>query len=167
MHLKLFSALGLARIRRIAPRPELVETRAVPDIDALRAILVNRMHVLRHYSQSVTLPVLRLEAGQLGENTSILIRRARRWLGRHPSLLDRGSQERLAELMEKHPSLQTVLEFRTELKHLWEGTHASNERLLADLKQWCSRAEESGIQALEEFAAYLKSFSPIPQPLAG
>lgn len=167
LHLKLFSLLGLARIRRVAPRPELSETRATPDLEALRAILINRMHVLRHYSQSVTLPVLRLEVGHLGDNANSLIRRAKRWLSRHPRLLDQNSQDRLVELMEKHPSLKTVVEFRNELRELWGGAHTSNERLLADLKGWCARAEESGIQALEEFAAYLKSFRPVPQPVAG
>ena len=164
LHLRLFSMLGLAKIRRVAPRPKLVEERATPDIDALRAILINRMHVLRHYSQSVTFPVLRWELEQLGDNANSLIRRAKSWLTRHPSLLDQSSQERLVELMERHPSLKTVVEFRNELRELWEGAHTSNERLLADLKRWCVRAEESGIQALEEFASYLKSFSPVPQP---
>jgi len=165
LHLKVFSLLGLAKIRRIAPRPEFVEVSSAPDIDALRAILINRMHVLRHYSQSVTIPVLRREVEQLEDNANSLVRRAKTWLSRHPSLLDQGSQERLVELMDKHPSLKTVVEFRNELRELWEGAHTSNERLLADLKRWCARAEESGIQALEEFAAYLQSFRPVPQPL--
>lgn len=167
LHLKLFSLVGLAEIRRVAPRPEFAEESSTPDIDALRAILINRMHVLRHYSQSVTIPVLRREVEQLGDNANSLIRRAKTWLSRPPSLLDQRSQERLAELMDSYPSLKTVVEFRNELSELWEGAHTSNERLLADLKRWCVRAEESGVQALEEFAAYLQSFRPIPQPVVG
>ena len=165
LHLRVFSLFGLAKIRRIAPRPEFVEVSSTPDIDALRAILINRMHVLRHYSQSVTIPVLRREIEQLEDNANSLVRKAKTWLSRHPSLLDQGSQERLVELMDSHPSLKTVVEFRNELRELWEGANTSNERLLADLKRWCVRAEESGIQALEEFATYLQSFRPVPQPL--
>jgi len=164
LHLRLFSLLGLARIRRVAPSPELVEERTTPDLDALRAILINRMHVLRHYSQSVTVPVLRREIEHLGDNANTLIRRAKSWIGRPPGLLDQVSREGLVELMDNHPSLKTVVQFRNELRELWEGAHTSNERLLADLKTWCARAEESGIQALEEFAAYLQSFRPVPQP---
>ena len=165
-HLRLFAALGLARIRRVAPKPELVEEAASPDIEALRSILINRMHVLRHYRKSVTFPVLRGEIRRYKGKARAPIRRAKRWLTRHPSLLDVQSQERLAELMEKYPSLKTVMEYRNELKALWETTDLSNERLLAELVQWCSRAEASGIKALEEFAAYLKSFRPSPR-LAG
>lgn len=165
-HLRLFAALGLARIRRVAPKPELVEEAASPDMDALRSILINRMHVLRHYRKSVTFPVLRGEIRRYKGKARAPIRRVKRWLTRHPSLLDVQSQERLAELMEKYPSLKTVMEYRNELKALWETTDLSNERLLAELVQWCSRAEASGIKALEEFAAYLKSFRPSPR-LAG
>ena len=166
LHLKLFGMLGLARVRRVAPRPQLVEARTTPDHDALRAILINRMHVLRHYTHSVTLPVLRREVAPSADNAHGLMRRAKSWFSRHPSLLDQGSQERLMELMDKYPSLKTVVEFRNELRNLWEGAHTSNDRLLADLKGWCARAEESGIQALEEFADYLKSFRSVPQPAA-
>lgn len=162
-HLRLFAALGLARIRRVAPKPELVEEAASPDIEALRSILINRMHVLRHYRKSVTFPVLRGEIRKYKGRARAPVRRAKRWLTRHPSLLDVQSQERLAELMEKYPGLKTVMEYRNELKALWETTDLSNERLLAELVQWCSRAEASGIKALEEFAAYLKSFRPSPR----
>lgn len=166
LHLRLFAALGLARIRRVAPRPELVEAVANPDMEALRSILINRMHVLRHYRKSVTFPVLRREARRYRGEVKTPVRRAKRWLTRHPSLLDRRSRECLAEVMERFPSLQTVVEYRNELKALWEGSGLSNERLLAELMRWCSRAEASGIQALEDFSAYLKSFRPGRQ-LAG
>ena len=160
LHLRLFAVLGLARIRRVAPKPELVEETSNPDIEALRSILINRMHVLRHYRKSVTFPVLRGEIRRYKGKARAPIRRAKRWLTHHPSLLDSQSRERLAELMEKYPSLKTVMEYRNELKALWENTELSNEGLLAELMGWCSRAEASGIQALEEFSAYLKSFRP-------
>ena len=160
LHLRLFAALGLARIRRVAPKPELVEEASSPDIEALRSILINRMHVLRHYRRSVTLPVLRGEIRKYKGKAKAPIRRAKRWLTRHPSLLDSQSRERLAELLEKYPSLKTVMEYRNELKALWENSDLSNEGLLAELMAWCGRAEASGIKALEEFAAYLKSFRP-------
>ena len=164
LHLKVLAAVGLANIRRVAPSPELIVAPKVPDLDALRAIIVNRMHVLRHYTNSVTLPVLSCEFEQLGGNASRLLRRAKRLLRWQPSFMDQASQERLAELIERYPGLKTVLDFRAELNALWEGAHTSNERLLADLRDWCTRAEASGIQVLEDFAAYLKSFEPLPEP---
>jgi stearoyl-CoA desaturase (delta-9 desaturase) len=163
LHIKLLAALRLVKVRRLAPQPELASTPGVLDIAALRAIIVNRMHVLRHFTQNVTLPVLRLELERVGENATAILARTRRFLSRHPSMLDTRSRERLEELMRKHAHFKTVLEFRNELKALWGGAHRSNEHLLADFKEWCSRAEASGIHKLQEFAVYLRTFAPAGQ----
>jgi stearoyl-CoA desaturase (delta-9 desaturase) len=159
LHLKALVFFGLAKIRRVASTPELEQSaRSAADLDELRAIMVNRMHVLRAYMQRVTLPVLRREAEGLGDNTSSLLRAARKALIRHPQMLDERSRKGLAELAARHPRFETVLQFRNELRNLWEGAHTSNERLLADFREWCARAEQSGIQGLQDFVAYLKSF---------
>ena len=165
VYLKALEFFGLAKIRRVASVPELEQKAAtVPEIDELRAIIVNRMHVLRHYTHNVTLPVLRREAESLGDNANSMLRAARKALSRHPHMLDERSRKRLAELAERHPRFQAVLQFRTELKSIWEGAHTSNERLLADFREWCVRAEQSGIQGLEEFVAYLRSFRAMREP---
>lgn len=167
LHLKVLEKLGLAKIRRVATVPELEAAASpAPDLDELRAIIVNRMHVLRHYTYNVTLPVLRRELEALGDNANSMLRAARKALSRQPHMLDESSRKRLAELAERHPHFQTVLQFRNELKNLWEGAHTSNERLLADFREWCVRAEQSGIQGLQEFVAYLKSFRALPEPAA-
>ncbi len=136
LHLKVFSAIGLARIKRIAPEPEFVAAPKAPDVDELRTIIVNRMHVLRHHTNSVTLPVLSSEFEQLGESVTRLLRRTNRLLKWQPGFMDQVSQARLTELTERYPGLKTVLEFRSDLKALWDGANTSNECLLADLKEW-------------------------------
>ena len=47
---------------------------------------------------------------------------------------------------------------RMELQEIWLTLKNNNERLKA-LKVWCSRAEKSGIRALQEFVAHLKSYT--------
>jgi stearoyl-CoA desaturase (Delta-9 desaturase) len=165
LHLKVLVALKLAKIRRVASAPELEATsRATTELDDLRAIIVNRMHVLRHYTYNVTLPVLRREVESLGDNANSLLRATRQHLSWQPEMLDETARRRLAELAARHPTFHTVLQFRNELKQLWEGAHTSNERLLAEFREWCVRAEKSGIQGLEEFVAYLKSFRAMREP---
>jgi stearoyl-CoA desaturase (Delta-9 desaturase) len=163
LHLKVLVWLGLAKVRRVANPPQLEQTsRATTELDELRAIIVHRMHVLRHYTQNVTLPVLRRELESLGENANSLVRSTRRNLSWEK--FDEASRQRLDELAQRHPSFKTVLEFRSELKQLWEGAHTSNDRLLAEFREWCTRAEQSGIQGLQEFVAYLKSFRAMREP---
>ena len=168
LHLKALELFGLAKIRRVATAPELEQSaRSAADLDELRAIMVNRMHVLRAYMHRVTLPVLRREAESLGDNTNSLLRAARKVLIRPPQMLDERSRKRLAELAARHPRFETVLQFRNELRNLWEGAHTSNERLLADFREWCARAEQSGIQGLQDFVAYLKSFRAVRESALG
>jgi stearoyl-CoA desaturase (Delta-9 desaturase) len=168
LHLKALEFLGLAKIRRVATTPHLERSaRSAAELDELRAIMVNRMHVLRHYMHNVTLPVLRREAESLGDNANSLLRAARKALIRHPQMLDERSRKRLAELAARHPRFDTVLQFRNELRNLWEGAHTSNERLLADFREWCARAEQSGIQGLQDFVSYLKSFRALRESALG
>jgi stearoyl-CoA desaturase (delta-9 desaturase) len=159
LHLKALEFFGLAKIRRVAAPPQLESvTASTPDLDELRAIIVHRMHVLRHYTLNVSLPVLRRELESLGLRSSSVLRAARKALTRQPDMLDDRSQATLNELLARHPRFETVLRYRNELKSLWEGAHTSNERLLADFREWCARAEQSGIQGLQDFVAYLRSF---------
>lgn len=166
LHLKVLSALGLARIRRVATHPELTEETKVPDLDSLRAVIVNRMHILRHYTNNVTLPLLRRELDSAGENTSSVFRAAKRLLSWDPQMLDESSSRRLAEIVEQHPRVRAVLEYRNELRSLWEGAHKSNESLLAEFREWCGRAEASGIQGMSDFVVYLRSFRAMPEKVS-
>jgi stearoyl-CoA desaturase (Delta-9 desaturase) len=165
LHLKVFEKLGLAKIRRVATQPVLAAEQAdAATLDALRAIMIHRMHVLSHYTNNVTLPVLKRELDHLGDNANAVLAMAKRLFSWHPQMLDESSRRRLADLVESHPRTRAVLEFRNELRNLWEGAHTSNERLLADFREWCARAEASGIQGMADFVAYLRSFRAMPEP---
>ncbi|MEL7537966.1 MAG: fatty acid desaturase [Pseudomonadota bacterium] len=167
-YIRVFSALGLAKVNKVAP--ELVRTtRSTPDIETLRAIIVNRMHVLRDYTRHVTLPVFNGERSQaiVGSDSRAaqLWRRAKRLVVRQPSLLDQASQQRLNDLLDSNKALATVHQFRLRLQELWSGAqNVSNDKLLASLKQWCAEAEESGIKALQDFAATVRGYSMAAVP---
>jgi stearoyl-CoA desaturase (Delta-9 desaturase) len=157
LYICVLRSLGLAKVNKVAPRPLIVPAaRENVDIDNLRAIIVNRMHVLRDYTRQVTMPALRRERAVAAGNEAL--RRARKLLVRRPQLLDEGSRHRLYDLVSEHATLQTVYDFREKLRTIWSGTHVSNERLLQQLSDWCAEAEASGIQVLEDFAARLRSY---------
>ncbi len=157
MYICIFQTFGLARVRKVAPAPVVCETSAdAVDQDNLKAIIVSRMHVLRDYTRHVTLPVLRMERAKAAGDRAL--RRARRLLVRQPQLLDDAAKERLRQVLAENAALETVHEFRERLQALWSGANVSNERLLAQLKEWCAEAEASGIQVLEEFAARLRGY---------
>ena len=157
MWLTIFSSIGLARVKKVAPKLRFEDEREQIDLETVRAVIVNRMHILREYTRNVTLPVFRNELNRDG-----LSRRARRLLIRRPQLLDEASRQRLRALLAKNPKLATVVEFRERLQALWEGRHVSNERLIAQLKEWCAQAEASGIKVLQDYARALKHYTVAP-----
>jgi stearoyl-CoA desaturase (delta-9 desaturase) len=154
--IRLFSALGLARVRWVAPRPRLARRRRELDAETVRGLFVNRMHVLRAYSRRVVLPVCRelarREHGALPSSAPQL-------LVRHPALLAEEARRRLRELLEKYEVLRRVIEYREALQQLWNETAANQGRALTQLRDWCAQAETSGIVALRDFAQALPAYS--------
>jgi stearoyl-CoA desaturase (delta-9 desaturase) len=164
MYICILRFLGLATVRRVAPQPKVAAQPRSVDLDTARAVLVNRMHVLRDYTRRVTLPVLRRERAARPDT---LLRRTQRLLVRRPTLLDEQARARLAEVLEQNQTLRTVHDFRQRLVALWEQAHVSNDNLVQQLKDWCHQAEASGIEALQEFSARLRGYLPEqPTPAA-
>ncbi len=161
MYITLLRGLGLVKVNKVAPRPVL---RKMPgskiDIENLRAIIINRMHVLRDYTKQVTVPVFKKEKALAVGNKAF--HRAKKLLVRRPVMLDKDAKLRLGNLLADNAVLQTVHEFRESLSELWSGANVSNETLLAQLKEWCAEAEASGIKVLEDFAERLRSYQLAP-----
>ncbi|GAC1693786.1 MAG: fatty acid desaturase [Steroidobacteraceae bacterium] len=155
--IRLFSALGLAKVRWAAPRPHLERRRHELNDDTVRALFTNRMHVLRAYARRVVLPVCRDLARR--EPQGAVPRSAPQLLIRHPALLADEARRKLRELLDRYEVLRRVVEYRDTLQQLWDGSSASPTRALAQLREWCSRAEDSGIGALREFAQGLPAYA--------
>lgn len=157
MYICMLRPFGLVKVNRIAPRPQFREAVGRhAELDNLQAIIVNRMHVLRDYTRQVTLPVFDREKAIAAGNSAL--KRAKKLFVRQPMLLDDAAKIRLRELLSHHAALETVHQFRERLKVLWSGAQVSNENLLEQLQQWCVEAEASGIQALQDFSARLRSY---------
>jgi stearoyl-CoA desaturase (delta-9 desaturase) len=158
LYISVLKTFGLCRVRRVAPKPVIAPTPRQVDINTLRAVLVNRMHVLRDYTFGVVLPVLDREA-QTGDG---LAKTARRLLVRRPQLLDEPGRSRLAAVLAASPTLRAVHDYRQQLTALWEQTNVSNDQLVKQLREWCNQAEASGIEALRQFSARLRGYLPDP-----
>ena len=154
-YIKVLSALGLAQVRRVAPMPEKQALPGNLELDNVKAIILARLHVLREYTRSVTLPELKAEMSAAGEKISTRVRKA---FVREGSLLDGDARARLNAYLEKSERLQTIHEFRERLQRLWESSTASNEKLVQQFKDWVHEAEQSGIDSLHRFAQRLKGY---------
>jgi stearoyl-CoA desaturase (delta-9 desaturase) len=159
LYIRVLAALGLARVKKVAPRPELVVGKETVDMDTLRAVIVNRMHVLASYARDVVGPVSRKELCGSGQSCRRIRRQARKLLLAGERRLDALKRDRLRRLLEEHQALRTVYQFRQRLQAVWERTATSQEGLLESLQEWCGQAEATGIRSLQEFARRLRQYS--------
>ena len=143
-----FRALGLARVGRLAPTPNIVSNRVGIDAGTVRALSANRMHVLRDYRRRVIRPVFRAVTKQ--EPTAVLARRSPQLLVRDPWQLDERARQQLRELLERYEILRTVIDFRDRLQQIWDETSASHGRALEQLRELCTYARRQRHPGAEE-----------------
>jgi len=124
-----FRALGLARVRSLAPTPNIMRDRSSLDADTVRALFAQRMHVLRDYRKRVIRPVFRELTRH--RNAAGLSRCSAQLLARHPKLLDEQARGELRELVGRYEVLRAVVEFRDRLQQIWDETSASHARARA------------------------------------
>jgi stearoyl-CoA desaturase (Delta-9 desaturase) len=156
MYICILSALGLATVKKVAPKPRFAQPRAV-DLDTVHAVIANRYDVLSRYAKS------------LKQTYAHELERLRRWSPGDAEVLKslrrsllRGqatSHPRATEVLQKSRALDLALAMRHELVALWERSHASKEQLVHQLQDWCRRAEASGVAPLVAFSERLRSYS--------
>jgi len=158
--IRLLQALRLAKVLRVAPAMDVRPNIAVPDAETLKALLSHRFQAMTDYQRNVFMPALREEATQAGAKLRRLLpRRLRRGLVNDGRWLQPDSRAQLSEWVAQRPRIRTLVEYRVRLAALLEGRgHDAAERL-RHLQAWCHEAEESGIAALQAYAARLKGYT--------
>jgi len=170
-YIRLFQALGLAKVRRVAPRLKLEPIPHAPalSLHTLEGIIQHRYEILARYTdvvkKAVSDELSKLKATRSkGKDTADCrwrhlrsIRRHLNWADTQPWSPDRQAQ--VDRVLAQNQSLSLLVQMRRELTRLWESSSASSEQLLADLQAWCHRAQQSGIEGLEQFALRLRRYA--------
>lgn len=156
LYIRILAALGLARVKRVAPTPRLGQPRAQVDGQTLDALITHRYDLLARYGRSLA-QAYRSELQKLQDRG--------RFEGLKQALASDGRalpgelRQRLDELLARAPSLATLYAMRQELTALWERSNASREQVLQQLQEWCRKAETSGIRQLQELSMRLRSYA--------
>ncbi len=154
-YIRIMEGLGLARVKKLAPRPRLGAVRPAVDEQTLQAVITHRYDVLARYLKSLQriaveeIGKLKLDARQ-GQAL-------KRWLGE--AALQIPDQEKLASVLGRSDRLAKVYAMRADLEALWARSAASHEQLLKQLQEWIQRAEQSGIAQLQEFSLRLRRYA--------
>ena len=155
-YIRCLSALGLATIKKVPPKPVLADVRPA-DQDTLEAIIANRYEVMARYSKTLQ----RFYATELHHLQEIAsnLKDTRNWLSKDESRLSDDEKNQLEQLMKNNSQLRKMIEMRRELHLIWSRSTASQEQLVDQLRAWCYRAEESGNAILRDFSLRLRRYS--------
>ena len=159
LYICVLSALGLATVKKIAPRPRFAQPRAV-DLDTLHAVIANRYDVLSRYAK-VAKRTYAIEIERLrhwSPRDAEVLRSLKRALLRGQAAADAESTK-VAEALKKSRALEVTLAMRQDLAALWDRSNASKEQLVRHLQDWCRRAEASGLAPLADFSQRLRSYA--------
>jgi len=163
MYIRLFEMTGLARVKKVAPKPVLNPAKSTIDMDTLKAIITNRFQVMANYSRVVLARVHRDEMRNAADTTyRNLLKKTRRLLVRETSLLDETAKQKLESVLNHSATLETVYRYKQRLQEIWQRSAVSNEHLLHALQDWCRQAEATRIKALQDFVRVIQRYSLRP-----
>jgi stearoyl-CoA desaturase (delta-9 desaturase) len=163
-YIKLLSYLRLVKVLKIAPKRAFVAERPQLDMDAIKALTVNRLQLLSDYRKRVLKPVFRAEIRQAEKPLRQLYRIGLRLVRRDAVLLSDKDRKQLRDILAKNNALDSVYQFNLRLQKVWEQQASSHEKRLEALSHWCAQAEASGVEALQEFSSFLRRYSMTPVP---
>ena len=161
LYISILSFFGLAKVKKIAPAPRFDREKLVADLDTLQSIVANRYDVMAKYARSLR-QVWGDEIANIRAKSDLekkVLKSSKKLLQCEPASLEKAEQQQLSEIFKYSDTLKTMHEMRTELAILWERSHSSSDQLLDQLRDWCARAEASGIRSLQQFSLRLRSYA--------
>ncbi len=161
MYIRILETMGLAKVKKIAPKLRLDKAKTQCDIDTLQAVISHRYEVLAKYTQSLKatfakeIDDLKEAAVHYGIDHPTL----KRWVLADSKTLQEHERVKLNQVLSEAKTLDKVYTMRDELATIWQRSAASKDELVKQLEDWCRRAEESGIEVLKTFSQRLRCYA--------
>ena len=162
LYIRSLAAMGLANIKRVAPKVRLDTAKTACDIDTLRAVLANRYEVTAKYAKLLQqtyreeLTLLKQRMPDLGK---VDLKRIKHWLHLDEAGLSEQEKLKLGLIIQVSQKLSIAYNLRRDLVAIWHRSTATKEQMVKDLEDWCHRAEASGVEALQQFSRRLRCYA--------
>lgn len=162
LYIRVLASFRLAQVKKIAPQVRLNLNKTVCDLETLQAVITNRYEVMTKYALSVKktykAEITRLKL-QASDKHKLDVARIKHWLHLDENDLTEQQKNSVGAVILASPTLHTAYTLRQELAAIWARSTVSKELLVKQLEDWCHRAENSGITALQEFSQRLRRYA--------
>ena len=159
MYIRILETVGLATVKKVAPKVKLVAAKPQCDVDTLQAVITHRYDVVTRYARSLGQTCSTEMNALKARAVSVDGARLKRWLNIDAAALPQNELEERAKIISHSNVLSTVYTMRDELAGVWQRSTASKEQLVSKLEDWCHRAENSGIAPLRDFSKRLRCYA--------
>jgi stearoyl-CoA desaturase (delta-9 desaturase) len=160
MYIQIMEALGLATVRKVAPKVKLDPSKFEVDAQTLQAVIMHRYDVMTNYAKSIKrASELEIATLRAKGHDSTALKGIRKWLHMDAAVVPARHREAIDRVVEASPSLKTTLTMRQELTRIWERSTLNTEQLVTQLKEWCERAEKSDVPPLVAFSRRLRCYA--------
>jgi len=164
MYIRLFSAVGLVKIKKVAERPRFAsKSEARLDLATVQVVVNHRYDVMARYASSMRkafrseLASLREQARSAQERN--VLAKAKGLLSIDEAKLSDVQRQQLEQLCTQSALIRGLVEMRRELRQIWEKTNLSKEQMLVQLQAWCDKAEQSGNRWLQDMSLRIRRYA--------
>ncbi len=161
MYIRILEMVGLAHVKKTAPKLQLNKAKAECDLETLQAVISHRYEILAKYTKSLQVAfkseLVHLQQAAIENGVDGLT--LRNWVLADAKTLKEEERAKLDQVLSHAQVLDKLYRMREELSSIWERSAATKDELLKQLQDWCHRAEGSGIELLENFSRRLRCYA--------
>lgn len=165
LYIKLMGYVGLAKVRKVAPKLKLEHNSAQVTEKTLQGVITHRYEIMTRYAdllkQAAQAEIERLKGvkDSLSLQQAALLKSVADRITQAEQSLKPTEKQELEHALSQNKVLATLVNMRDDLTRVWASSTASSEQLLQDLQVWCQQAQQSGIHSLEQFALRLRRYA--------
>ncbi len=161
MYICILVFLGLAQVKKVAPKLRLDTAKTQCDLDTLQSVISHRYEVLTKYTHSLKLTLAKEvdHLKELATHHGVDRPTLNRWVLADSKTLKEDERAKLSLVLSKTTTLDKVYTMREELMSVWQRSTSTKDELVKQLEDWCRRAEESGIEVLQNFSRRLRCYA--------
>jgi len=151
MYIKIFGAIGLCKVKRVAPMPIIQKNENTDSKLIAQSLLQSKLAVITDYTQKVLKPAYQKEKFKLSFKL----------LADHPQRLNEHQEDKINALLENNSTLHTIYILKNRLHEILHSRQTKHEQFIETLNIWSNEAKGHGIAALDDFLVRLRSYKVI------
>ena len=158
LYIKIFSIIGLVKVKRLAPKTIIEETSRELDTETAYALLRSKIMVITNYTKKVIKPILKRETAVASNELKKLIKRSKTSFVRQPDRISNQSITDLQKIFDENNSLSVVYDLKNKLYSILNSKYSKLDKFKDTINEWCLEAKSKGIDDLNDFSESLKGY---------